>query len=72
MEQKNLQTSSIADDSALLTVREAARKLRISKWKLYDLIRRRLLQTIQIGRRRLVPVEAIDAYIQQITRESVA
>jgi excisionase family DNA binding protein len=72
MEHKNLQTSSIADDSALLTVREAARRLRISKWKLYDLIRSRLLQTIQIGRRRLVPVEAIDAYIQRASQESMS
>ncbi len=72
MEHKNLQTSSIADDSALLTVREAARKLRISKWKLYDLIRSRLLETIKIGRRRLIPVEAIDAYIQRTSRESMA
>ncbi|MFI5746562.1 helix-turn-helix domain-containing protein [Streptomyces sp. NPDC051644] len=72
MEHKNLQTSSIADDSALLTVREAALKLRISKWKLYDLIRSRLLETIKIGRRRLIPVEAIDTYIQRTSREYMA
>ncbi|MFJ2213474.1 helix-turn-helix domain-containing protein [Streptomyces sp. NPDC101062] len=72
MEHKNLQTSSIADDSALLTVREAARKLRISKWKLYDLFARRLLDSVHIGKRRFVTPDALNAYIQRITRESMA
>lgn len=56
----------------LLTVREAYLRLRISKWKLYDLIRSRKLATIQIGRRRLIPVDAVRVCIQQLARESLA
>lgn len=72
MEEKNTQTTSLADDTALLTVRETARRLRISKWKLYDLFRSRLLDSVQIGRRRFVTVAALRTYIQRISRESFA
>jgi excisionase family DNA binding protein len=75
MEEKITQTndnSTSAGPADLLTVREAYLRLRISKWKLYDLIRSRKLVTIQIGRRRLVPVDAVRVYIQQLARESLA
>ncbi|WP_105970399.1 helix-turn-helix domain-containing protein [Streptomyces geranii] len=56
----------------LLTVREAYRRLRISKWKLYDLIRSRRLVSIKIGRRRLIPAEAVENMIRQLSREAFA
>jgi excisionase family DNA binding protein len=43
----------------VLSVQEACLTLRISKWALYRLIRSRQLETIRIGRRRLIPVTAI-------------
>jgi excisionase family DNA binding protein len=61
-----------ADTPLLLTVREAYLRLRISKWKLYDLIRSRVLDSVQIGRRRFIPVDALSAYLQRISRESFA
>ena len=38
----------------LLTIQEAADRLRISRWLVYNLIRANQLRTIKIGRRRLV------------------
>ncbi|MEV8638762.1 helix-turn-helix domain-containing protein [Streptosporangium sp. NPDC051023] len=46
-------------DDLVITVDEAAKKLRISRWTLYSLIRSNQLKTIKIGRRRLVPVDAL-------------
>lgn len=46
-------------DDLVITVDEAAKKLRISRWTLYTLIRSNRLKTIKIGRRRLVPVDAL-------------
>jgi len=56
-------------EAALLTVKEACATLRISKWSLYQLIRSRQLETIRIGRRRLIPVTAIQTLIRQLGRE---
>ncbi len=39
------------DEVIALTVREAYMRLRISKWKLYDLIHKRELPFAKIGRR---------------------
>ncbi|MFE4370418.1 helix-turn-helix domain-containing protein [Streptomyces sp. NPDC056835] len=68
--QPNEQNDASTSVPELLTVREAAEKLRISKWKLYELIRSRKLDTIQIGRRRLVPAKAIEKLLDQLTRET--
>ncbi|MEU4571445.1 helix-turn-helix domain-containing protein [Nonomuraea sp. NPDC023979] len=43
----------------VLTVDEAAQRLRVSRWTLYTLIHSKRLRTIKIGRRRLVPVDAL-------------
>ena len=57
------------DHSELLTVPEAAQRLRISKWMLYNLIRSRKLRTVKIGSRRLVRVSAITAYLASLEDE---
>jgi excisionase family DNA binding protein len=49
----------------LLTVAEAADRLKISRWMLYKLIRSQQLRTITIGARRLVPSVEIDAFLAQ-------
>ena len=43
----------------LLTVEEAADRLRVSRWSVYNLIRANQLRTIRIGRRRLVTPAAL-------------
>jgi len=46
-------------EPAVLTVDEAAERLRVSRWTLYGLIRSGRLRTVKIGRRRLVPAHSI-------------
>ena len=46
-------------EPAVLTVDEAAERLRVSRWTVYNLIRSNQLRTVKIGRRRLVPVSSI-------------
>jgi excisionase family DNA binding protein len=46
-------------DLTLLTVDEAAERLRVSRWTVYNLIRSNQLRTIKIGRRRLVSPAAL-------------
>ncbi|WP_327402348.1 helix-turn-helix domain-containing protein [Streptomyces sp. NBC_01288] len=60
------------DSVILLTVREAYMKLRISKWKLYDLLRSGQLEAIKIGRRTLIPLYSIEAYVLKGWKESLA
>ncbi|GAA2156445.1 helix-turn-helix domain-containing protein [Actinomadura napierensis] len=54
----------------VLTVDEAAERLRVSRWTLYNLIRSNQLRTVKIGRRRLVPVNALIEYVDQLTEEA--
>ncbi|MET9222818.1 helix-turn-helix domain-containing protein [Streptomyces sp. NPDC003300] len=75
MNEENTQPNGLRGDidtPLLLTVREAYLRLRISKWKLYDLIRSRVLDSVRIGRRRFIPAEALSTYLQRISRESFA
>ncbi|MEV7162988.1 helix-turn-helix domain-containing protein [Streptomyces microflavus] len=61
------------EDTLLLTVREAYMRLRISKWKLYDLIGKRQLDTVKIGRRTFVPIASLEAFVRKLwQRESFA
>ncbi len=48
----------------LLTVQEAADRLRVSRWSVYNLIRANQLRTIRIGRRRLVTPAALAECIE--------
>lgn len=49
--------------SGLLTVPEACGRLRISRWSFYQLIHQRQIETLTIGRRRLVLTAEIDRFI---------
>lgn len=50
-------------DCELLNVLDAARAAGISRSKLYEFIRSRELRSVKIGKRRLVRVEALRAWI---------
>jgi excisionase family DNA binding protein len=54
------------DRTQLLTMKEASQRLRISRSTLYDLIHRQRLETVKIGRRRLVPPEALAKLITNL------
>ncbi|WP_431894218.1 helix-turn-helix domain-containing protein [Nonomuraea sp. bgisy101] len=53
-------------DDLVLTVDEAAKRLRVSRWTIYTLIRSKQLRTVKIGRRRLVPVDALSECIDNL------
>jgi excisionase family DNA binding protein len=46
--------TAVAPAEVYLTVQEVADRLRISRWKVYDLIRTRELASFLVGRRRRV------------------
>jgi len=48
----------------LLTIDEAASRLRVSRWSVYNLIRANQLRTVKIGRRRLVTQAALAQCIE--------
>ena len=54
----------------LLTVQEAADRLRVSRWSVYNLIRADQLRTIKIGRRRLVTPAALTKCIELLGEEA--
>ena len=47
----------------LLAIKQAIYELGISRTALYELIKDGTLKTVKIGRRRLIPIEAIDELI---------
>jgi excisionase family DNA binding protein len=51
----------------VLTVDEAAERLRVSRWSIYALIRSNQLRTVKIGRRRLVPIDALAECVTHLT-----
>jgi excisionase family DNA binding protein len=50
----------------LYTVGEAAEALRLSRSVIYELIRSGRLRTVKQGRRRLVPVHALEEYVESL------
>lgn len=52
--------------AVLYAVDEAATALRLSRSQLYELIRSGRLRTVKCGRRRLVPVSALDEYVSSL------
>ena len=50
----------------LYGVDEAANALRLSRSVLYEVIRSGRLRTVKAGRRRLVPVAALDEYVDSL------
>jgi excisionase family DNA binding protein len=53
----------------LLTPEQAARRLGISRWKLYDLLRRGTLVSLRIGSCRRIPAAAIDDLVAELLRD---
>lgn len=51
----------------LLTVEEAAERLSIGRTAVFALLKAGELDSVQIGRLRRVPVEAVDAYVARLS-----
>lgn len=56
----------------LLTVDEVAFTLCIGRTAAWELVRKRKIKSVKIGRTRRVPVSAIQEYIQQLLDEEAA
>ena len=54
----------------LLTVPEAAAVLRVSRGKLYELLRRGQLLSVRVGGSRRVPQAAVLRYVQELTESA--
>ncbi len=63
------------DDSLLLTVEGAARRLELSRASVYALVTAGEIESIKIGRARRVPVAALEEFVarkrQSTARESI-
>jgi excisionase family DNA binding protein len=57
------------DGAVLLTVVEAAKRLRIGRTKMYSLITSGAVKTVTIGALRRVPVEALPEYVARLLAE---
>jgi len=57
-------------DARLLTVDQVAELLQISRWSVYRLIWADVLHSVQIGRCRRVPKDALDAYLSQLINKA--
>ena len=58
--------SGICGRTLLLTVEEAASLLRLGRTSTYELVMRGQIQSVRIGRRRLVVREGLDRYVSQL------
>lgn len=63
-------TAPATTDDLVYTVREVAKKLKISEWTINKLIRERALGSIQIGARRLVPAADLEEYLRGLRMDS--
>lgn len=57
-------------EKLLLSPEEAAEILGVTRSTIYDLVRMRILASIKIGRRRLVPVQACKEMVDRMVEES--
>lgn len=57
-------------DLNLFTVDEAAMRLRVSRWTVYNLIRSGQLRTVKIGRRRLVPPTSLAECVEALAKDA--
>lgn len=50
-------------EPVLLTVEEAAERLRVGRTTMYALVSSGAIESVKVGRLRRVPVECVDAYV---------
>lgn len=60
------QGKAVTPVRGMLTMEEACQYLRVSKWTLYRLIQKNKLKTIKIGSRRLIRMQTLLAFIDQL------
>jgi excisionase family DNA binding protein len=58
--------SRSADDALLLTIEEAAKRLRIGRTSMYHLVSTGAVETVTVGRLRRVPAECLNEYVSAL------
>jgi excisionase family DNA binding protein len=53
-------------NALLHTVEETAEILKISRWKVFELIRTNQLRSVKIGGSRRIPLRSIEEYIERL------
>jgi excisionase family DNA binding protein len=56
----------------LVTVEEMAAMLSIGRTVAWELVRKRIIKSVKIGRTRRIPLSAIQEYVEQLIEEEVA
>ncbi|MCD2191473.1 helix-turn-helix domain-containing protein [Actinomycetospora soli] len=59
-------------DALLFTAEEAAELLKISRCKVYDLLRNQDLRSVKIGGSRRIPRSALEEYVARLLDSEVA
>ena len=57
-------------EKLLLSPEEAAEVLGVGRSRVYDLMRKRELASVRIGKSRRVPVAALRTYVERLTEEA--
>ncbi|WP_163511586.1 helix-turn-helix domain-containing protein [Fodinicola acaciae] len=66
---RRIASSRLRVDRMLLTVAETAELLRVSKATVFVTIRSGRLKSVKIGARRLVPLDAVRAFLDELSQE---
>jgi excisionase family DNA binding protein len=63
----------VSEEKVVYTITEVMERLQVSRWMVYELIHKRELETILIGRKlRRVPADALHDYIARRREEEAA
>ena len=60
----------VAGQAVLLTVEEAAKRLRIGRTSMYGLVSTGAVETVTVGRLRRVPEECLAEYVTRLRRDA--
>lgn len=63
---------ALTEPQRLLRVETVAQLLDLARSTVYEEIRLGRLRTVRIGRRRLIPTEYVDEYVELLKREALA
>lgn len=66
---KQRKQGNVPAGTTMFTMAEACKELRISRWSLYRLINDGKLESVKIGRRRLIPADALADFVKKIREE---
>ncbi|MGW9028134.1 helix-turn-helix domain-containing protein [Streptomyces sp. NPDC055722] len=64
--------AALTEPQRLLRVEAVAQLLDLARSTVYEEIRLGRLRTVRIGRRRLIPTEYVDEYVELLKREALA